>query len=104
LGVTDFSLGAQYRFALGQPQLVPFVGIGLDLLQSDAAHGRDIDTTVGGYLKGGADYFISRQLALTLEAKIVVAPDADISGPTGSRGSFDPTSIATTFGVRYFFN
>jgi len=101
-GVTDFALGAQYRFVLGQ--LVPYAGTGLDLLVVNADHGRNVGTTVGIHVNGGADYFIMKQLALTAEARVVVAPDTNIDGPNGERGHFDPTSFSTTFGVRYFFN
>lgn len=103
-GVTNITLGAQYRFVLNPPQLVPYVGAGIDFLMSDADRGRDVDTTVGVHASGGIDYFLMKQLALTAEAKLVVAPDADINGPSGERGNFDPTSFSTTFGVRYFFN
>ena len=103
-GVTNLSMGAQYRFVLEQPKLVPYVGAGLDILINDADQGRDVDTTVGVHASGGVDYFIMKQLALTAEAKLVVAPDADIKGPFGKQGNFDPTSLSTTFGVRYFFN
>jgi outer membrane protein len=101
--VIDLALGAQYRFALSQPQLVPFVGAGLDFLMTDADGGNDVDNTFGVHAKAGVDYFLMKQLALTAEAKLLVAPDADINGPTG-RGNFDPTSLSTTVGVRYFFN
>jgi outer membrane protein len=103
-GVTNISLGAQYRFVLDQPKVVPYVGAGLDILINDTDRGRDIDTTVGVHASGGVDYFIMKKLALTAEVKLVVAPDADINGPTGKVGNFDPTSLSTTFGVRYFFN
>ncbi|MBL0224696.1 MAG: outer membrane beta-barrel protein [Geobacteraceae bacterium] len=103
-GVTNLSLGAQYRFMLAQPKLVPYLGGGLDLLLIDADQGRDVDTTVGVHASAGLDYFITKQLALTTEAKLVVAPDTDITGPTGKQGDFDPTSLSTTFGIRYFFN
>ena len=103
-GITNLTVGAQYRFALNQPQLVPYLGAGLDLLMIDADQGRDVDTTVGVHATAGIDYFIMKQLALTTEAKLVVAPDTDISDPSGKRGNFDPNSFSTTFGVRYFFN
>lgn len=103
-GVTNFTLGAQYRFALNQPKLVPYVGTGLDLIMGYADRGRDVDTTVGFHVSGGIDYFIMKELALCTEAKLVVAPDTDINGPTGKQGTFDPTAFSTTFGVRYFFN
>ena len=102
-GVTDISAGAQYRFALAQPKLVPYLGAGLDLLLIDADQGYDVDTTVGAYASAGVDYFLMKQLALTAEAKLLVAPDTDITDGSGKRGNFDPTGLSTTFGIRYFF-
>ena len=102
-GITNVTLGAQYRFALAEPKLVPYVGTGLDILVNDADRGRDVDTTVGVHASGGIDYFIMKQLALNAEAKLVVAPDADIKDPSGKVGNLDPNSISTTFGIRYFF-
>ena len=104
-GVTNLALGAQYRFTLAQPQLVPYLGAGLDLLMSDADQGSSIDTTVGVHGSAGLDYFIMKHVALTAEAKLLVAPDTDINGPnSGDHGKFDPTCFSTTFGIRYFFN
>ena len=108
-GITNVSLGAQYRFTIGQPKLVPYVGAGLDILISDFedrfGNSRDVDTTVGLHAGGGIDYFVMKQLALTAEAKFVVAPETDIKDPSGvPRGNFDPSSFSTTFGVRFFFN
>ncbi len=103
-GVTNFAVGAQYRFALTHAQLVPYLGAGGDLLVIDADQGRDVDTTVGVHATAGVDYFVMKQLALTAEAKLLLAPDSDINDSTGKRGNFDPTAVSTTFGVRYFFN
>ncbi len=102
---TDISLGAQYRFNLSQPHLVPFVGAGVDILINnvDDAIG-DVDTVVGAHVKGGVDYFFTRQLAATAEMKGVIAPNADIHDPAGKVGNFDPMNFSMTFGVRYFFN
>jgi len=101
---TDFSLGGQYRFALANQQLVPFVGGGVDLLVNDYQYG-DVDTTVGAHANAGIDLFLTRQLALTAEARLLVAPDADITNRDGSRrGDFDPSSVSSTVGLRYFFN
>jgi len=107
-GVTDISLGGQYRF-MPRNQLVPYAGVGLDILASDYSpydgSSRNVDTTVGFHVKGGVDYFILKRLALTGEAKIVVAPDTNITDRFGDHtGNFDPTNFSTTFGVRYFFN
>jgi len=107
-GVTNVSFGGQYRFPyLQNRQLVPYAGGGLDIIFTDYdpndGTGRDVDTTVGIHVKGGVDYFLEKQLALTAEAKIVLAPDADISG-NGRSGDFDPTNFSSTVGIRYFFN
>lgn len=103
IGVTDMSFGAQYRFPLNQPQLVPYLGAGLDILINDTGHDRNIDTTVGAHAIAGVDFFLTKKVALTAEAKLLVAPDADITGPGQYNGKFDPTSFSTTVGVRYFF-
>lgn len=103
-GVTNFAAGAQYRFALAHAQLVPYLGAGGDLLVIDADQGRDVDTTVGVHATAGVDYFVMKQLALTAETKLLLAPDTDINDSSGKRGNFDPTAVSTTFGVRYFFN
>jgi outer membrane protein len=103
-GVTNLALGAQYRFALSQPQLVPYLGAGLDILLIDADQGRDVDTTVGAHATAGVDYFITKQFALTTEAKLLIAPDTDIKNSSGKIGNFDPTAFSTTVGIRYFFN
>lgn len=103
-GVTNVSLGAQYRFILEQPRLVPYLGAGLDVLLIDANKGRTVDTTLGVHVSAGVDYFLLKQLALTAEAKFVLAPDTDINGPNGFKGNFDPNSFTSTIGIRYFFN
>lgn len=109
-GITDVSFGVQYRFALQQRQLVPYLGAGLDILANDFdakdGYKYDVDTKIGGHVKGGFDYFLQKNLALTAEAKIVIAPDADITDrQSGDNwGTFDPSSFSTTVGLRYFFN
>ncbi len=104
-GVTNLSLGGQYRFALSQPQLVPYLGAGLDILLNDADRGRYVDNTVGVHASAGVDYFFTKQLALTGEAKLVVSPSAHIRDSSDVRvGTFDPNSISMTAGIRYFFN
>lgn len=108
-GVTDISIGGQYRFAV-QQQLVPYVGAGFDVLISDynenSGFSSDIETKVGVHVSGGVDFFIQRNLALTAEAKLVAAPDAKITDrQSGAHaGDFDPSSFSTTVGLRYFFN
>lgn len=101
---TDISFGAQYRFLdLPVRHLVPFAGGGLDILLNDA-DGADVDTVVGGHVKGGVDYFLTKELAATAEMKWVLAPNADVQDFTGRKaGNFDPMNFSMMFGARYFF-
>lgn len=104
---TDIAFGAQYRFInLPEKHLVPFVGGGLDILVNnvDSAVG-DVDTVVGAHVKGGVDYFFTKELAVTAEMKAILAPNADIRDAGGAKvGNFDPMNFSMMFGVRYFFN
>ncbi|MBJ6801577.1 porin family protein [Geomonas propionica] len=107
--VTDVSLGAQYRFRVpANRRVVPYVGAGLDILISDYdpndGASLHVDTTLGAHAKGGVDYFVTKDLALTAEAKFVLAPDADITYQGLHTGDFDPSSFSGTVGIRYFFN
>ena len=107
-GVTNVSLGGQYRFSLTENrQLIPYAGAGLDLLVTDYdPHNRtrrDVDKTVGVHVSGGVDYFLRGDFALTAEARIVAASDTDISDGSGRSGDFDPSNFSSSFGVRYFF-
>ncbi len=106
--VINISLGAQYRFAVSHANLTPYAGAGLDIIISDfdrknSLERYDVDTTVGLHVKGGIDYFLTRQVALNAEGKFVVAPETDIKG-TDRNGNFDPTGFTGTVGVRFFFN
>jgi len=108
-GVTDFSLGGQYRIALSNSMLVPYLGAGLDILATDYdsnySSGSDVDTKLGVYASAGVDYFLLQNVALTAEARVVAAPEARITDNNGnSSGHFDPTSFSTTAGIRFFFN
>lgn len=109
-GVTDISLGGQYRFALSDHHFVPYVGAGLDLLVSDldGNNGERLnhDTKVGVDAKGGIDYFINKQFALTAEAKLVAAPRTSINDRFGDNTGdhFTATNFNSTVGIRYFFN
>lgn len=103
--VTNFSFGGQYRIAMSDPKLVPYLGAGIDILATDYdpdnGLGRDVATKVGVHASAGVDYFLLQNLALTAEAKLVVAPDANINN---NGGKFDPSSLSTTAGIRFFFN
>jgi outer membrane protein len=105
--VINIALGGQYRFAVDVPHLVPYVGAGLDIVLSDFDPNNhvhhDVNTTVGVHASGGIDYFLTRSLAVTAEARAVIAPETDITGP-GTRGNFDPSSFSGLVGARFFFN
>ncbi len=108
--VINIGLGAQYRFTITQANLTPYAGAGLDIIISDFERNNgvgnyDVDTTVGLHVKGGIDYFLTRQVALNAEGKFVVAPETDIKGSNGGiNGNFDPSGFIGTVGVRFFFN
>lgn len=103
--MTNISFGVQYRFInLPIKQLVPYAGGGLDVLINGVSNG-SADDVVGGHVSAGVDYFLLKQLALTAEAKGVIAPNADFRSPSGvKQGELDPTHFSMTFGVRFFFN
>lgn len=109
-GVTDLSFGGQYRFALQQRQIVPYIGVGLDVLFTDYdenfGHKSDVDTKLGAHVNVGVDFFLQRNLALTAEAKLIAAPDAKITDNQSGApaGDFDPSSFSSTIGIRFFFN
>ncbi|ACM22115.1 outer membrane protein, putative [Geotalea daltonii FRC-32] len=99
--ITNIAMGGQYRFPTAE-KLSPYAGAGLDILVNDY-EGGDVDTVLGGHISGGADYFITRNLAVNAELRAVLAPDADIEIRGTKAGNFSPGSISGTFGVRYFF-
>ncbi|HEY5974277.1 MAG TPA: outer membrane beta-barrel protein [Geobacteraceae bacterium] len=106
--LTNISLGGQYRFEITAPNLVPYAGAGLDILVGDFGandnRSYDVDTTVGVHLSGGIDYFITKNVALNAEAKVVIAPETDIKLNGITVGNFDPSGFSGLFGVRFFFN
>jgi outer membrane protein len=109
IGITDIALGGQYRFTLPDHHWVPYAGAGLDILVSDLDRNNgerlDNDTRFGVHAKGGIDYFINKQFALTAEVKAVVARRTDIVEGNGvHNGHYTPTNSSGTVGIRYFFN
>lgn len=102
-GITNIALGAQYRFKVAHTKLVPYAGGGIDILLNEYDPA-EVDDVVGIHINGGIDYFIMKQLALNVEARAVIAPEADIKRGGIKVGNFDPSSFSTTFGVRFFFN
>jgi outer membrane protein len=95
--LTDLAVGLQYRFT-PESKMVPYLGAGFDVLMPDV-DGDSVDTTLGAYVKGGVDYFIERNIALTGELKLTGGLEADIDGG----GKFDPSSVALTGGIRFYF-
>ena len=102
-GVTDLSVGAQYRFPERQ-RFIPYGAAGMDVLINDLSD-RYTDTVIGMHLSAGLDYMLMRQVALTAELKGVKAFNADTRNFNGGKdGEFDPSSLSVTVGARFFFN
>ncbi|HEY3309901.1 MAG TPA: porin family protein [Desulfuromonadaceae bacterium] len=102
-GITTIALGAQYRFNVTHTKLVPYAGGGLDILLNEYDRA-DVENLVGVHINGGIDYFIMKQVALNVDARAILVPEADIKSRGTKVGNFDPSSFSTTFGVRFFFN
>ena len=108
---TDISLGVQYRF-MPQNTLVPYVGAGIDVLVNDFSPNSnplipsslDTDTTFGGHLNAGIDYFVAKNVALNAELRGVLSTEADVKDSIGFAGAkYDPSNFSGLFGVRVFF-
>lgn len=99
--LTDMAFGLQYRFTPEQ-KLVPYIGGGLDILLPDMDRAK-VDTTIGAHIKGGVDYFIARNVAVTGELKLTGGLDADITVGGNKVGDFDPSSVSVMGGVRLYF-
>jgi outer membrane protein len=97
--LTDLAVGLQFRFT-PESKLVPYLGAGFDILMPDI-DGGSVDTVLGAHVKGGVDYFIERNIALTGEVKLTGGLDADIDGP--GDGKFRTSSLVATCGIRLYF-
>jgi outer membrane protein len=102
--LTDVALGLQYRFAPDN-RLVPFIGGGADFIRGELKHVSgakyDLDWTVGGHVNLGMDFFITRGIALTVDARGLFAADGDVKGGANP-GRYDPMSFIGTVGFRLF--
>jgi outer membrane protein len=102
---TDIALGLQFRM-LPDNRLVPFIGGGADFikgqLSNSAGATRNLDWTVGGHVNAGFDYFVTRGIAFTVDARGVFASDGDIKDSGTKTGTYDPTSFIGTVGIRLF--
>ena len=100
--LTDLSLGLQYRFT-PQSRLVPFLGAGVDFINGDFKNEfdqkYDLDWSVGGHVNAGVDYFVTRSIALSVEAKGIFAGKGDMKK---TALQYDPTSFVGTVGIRLF--
>lgn len=102
-GVTDISIGAQYRFPERQ-RFIPYGGAGINVLINDLSD-RVADTVVGFHVAAGVDYMLMRQVALNAELKGVEAFSADVRAFNGYKvGEFDPSNVSLTVGARFYFN
>ena len=95
---TDLSIGLQYRI-MPEKHLVPYIGVGGDFIKADIKDAA-MDWAFGGHVNVGLDYFLTKGVALNLDCKAVMAPKSDIVMNGVNVGTFDPTSVITTFGVR----
>jgi outer membrane protein len=102
---TNVSLGFQYRF-LPEHLLVPYLGGGVDFIISDgkdqAGYALNVDTVVGGHANAGADFFVTKRVALNADFRAILAPNANISAQTSSPAGFfvseyNPISFVALF-------
>lgn len=100
--MNDVSMGAQYRFN-DRNDVVPYLGGGIDILIPELDD-LQVDTVLGVHLAAGVDFFVSRNVAFTAELKGLGAFNADANQLGTKVGSYDPSNISTTVGLRLFFN
>jgi outer membrane protein len=103
--LTDIALGLQYRFAPDN-RLVPFIGAGADFikgeLKSTLGSSTNLDWTVGGHANLGFDFFVTRGIALTADARGLYAADGDVRSGGEKTGTYQPISFIGTVGIRLF--
>lgn len=101
--LTDVALGVQYRVPT-RSRMVPFFGAGVDFVRGELKYltgtKYDLDWTVGGHIDVGADYFLTRGIALTADLRGVAAAEGDIESGDIKRGHYQPMSFIGTVGVR----
>lgn len=112
----DFSLGAQWRF-MPKSAFVPYVEAGFDILVNkidpsdpvvaEGVTAIDVDSTYGGHLSIGADYFFTPNIALNAEIRGLYSTEGTISQKFGSLGmdiaEYNPSNISGFIGIRFFF-
>ena len=116
----DFSLGAQWRF-IPKSRFVPYIGAGIDILwnkldidteycnyRSDLTADFKVDTTYGGHLSVGGDFFITPNIALNAEVRGLYSTKSDITFKQAGQNDtvyakYNPTNVSGFLGVRFFF-
>lgn len=103
---TDVAVGLQVRNNVPDSKLTAYLGAGLDILFINNAENLgqklDSDPAFGGHIRGGADYFLTRQLALNLDLRGSFFPDVHLTNG-GTTVVYDPISFIGMAGVRVFF-
>lgn len=100
---TNVALGVQYRVA-SDNRLVPFLGAGMDFikgtLEDIAGSKYNLEWTFGGHINAGVDYFITEGIALSAEARGVIAKEGDVERGDTVVAEYDPMSFICTIGLR----
>lgn len=101
---TDVALGVQYRMN-SDSRVVPYIGLGADFIRghlkqttTDAEY--RLDWTEGGHVNLGVDYFITRGIAFTVDARGIYAFKGDVKNGSTKVGKWDPMSFVGTLGIR----
>ncbi|KAA0890463.1 outer membrane beta-barrel protein [Oryzomonas rubra] len=103
--LTDIGLGLQCRF-IPNGKVVPYIGAGADFIKGSLKHvsgnDYDLDWTYGGHVSAGVDWFLTKGIALTAEARAVRTISGDILSGSTKVGEYDPYWVQGTFGLRMF--
>lgn len=100
------SIGLQWRNNVIEDQLSAYLGGGVDVLianpKDNAGNTADVDTTVGGHINGGGDYFMTKNLALNIDLRGIFFGKTDIKSQGVVYGKYDPITFVATVGVKWF--
>lgn len=99
----DYAIGLQYRF-MPKERVVPYLGAGIDLIKGDLKHVNgnkyDLESTWGGHINAGVDWFLTKGIALTADLRGTAAVSGDIERGDTKVNEYDPFWIQGTVGVR----
>lgn len=103
--LTDIGVGLQYRI-IPDGKVVPYIGAGADFIKGNLKHVNgdeyDMDWTYGGHACAGVDWFLTKGIALTAEARMVRAISGDILSGSTKVSEYDPFWVQGTIGIRMF--